>query len=187
VDKNGDRVGSFRGVSGTLRREGRRKCCGYSEVSMWQPPPVSVIDQGVGTREQVLNVPIAYRWYGPDKPSSMLSTDVWLLLLLPWLYWKRNWVVDLRTTQPGWRLCREPFFLGAVGSVQRCWWLVKGCHIRRPPTGSVCQTYVDWRGKHTCPIGWVFPYRVYIDSNRRDSQTWVTACSWLSSSSNLQD
>jgi hypothetical protein len=24
-----------RGISGTLGREGRRKCCGYSEVSMW--------------------------------------------------------------------------------------------------------------------------------------------------------
>jgi hypothetical protein len=61
VDKNGDRTGPFKGISGTLRREGRGECCGYSEVSMWQPPPVSVMDRGVDTREQVLNVPIACR------------------------------------------------------------------------------------------------------------------------------
>jgi hypothetical protein len=27
--------GTSRGISGTLRREGWGKCCGYSEVSMW--------------------------------------------------------------------------------------------------------------------------------------------------------
>jgi hypothetical protein len=32
VDKNGDQVGPFRGVSGTLGREGRRERCGYSEI-----------------------------------------------------------------------------------------------------------------------------------------------------------
>jgi hypothetical protein len=52
--------GAIRVISGTLGREGRGECCGYSEISMWQPPPVSVKDIGVGTREQVLNVPITY-------------------------------------------------------------------------------------------------------------------------------
>jgi hypothetical protein len=46
---------------------------------------VSVEDQGVGTREQVLNVPITCRQYGPGKPSSLLSIDVWLSPLLHWL------------------------------------------------------------------------------------------------------
>jgi hypothetical protein len=32
VDKNRDRAGSFRRISGTLRKEGRGECCGYSEV-----------------------------------------------------------------------------------------------------------------------------------------------------------
>jgi hypothetical protein len=27
--------GASRGISGTLEREGRGECCGYSEVSMW--------------------------------------------------------------------------------------------------------------------------------------------------------
>jgi hypothetical protein len=30
-----DRAGPVGGISGTLRREGWRECCGYSEVSMW--------------------------------------------------------------------------------------------------------------------------------------------------------
>jgi hypothetical protein len=36
--------------------------------------------------------------------------------------------------------------------------------------GSVRGIYVDWREKHTCHVDRVFSYRVYIDSNRRDSQ-----------------
>jgi hypothetical protein len=51
--------GTIRGISGILRREGLGECCGYFEVSMLYPSPVSVKDQGVDTREQVLNVPIA--------------------------------------------------------------------------------------------------------------------------------
>jgi hypothetical protein len=61
LDKNRDRTGPFRGISETLRREGQGECCGCSEVSMWYPPPVLVKDRGVDTREQVLNIPIAYR------------------------------------------------------------------------------------------------------------------------------
>jgi hypothetical protein len=56
VDKNGDRTRLFRGISGTLGREGRGECCGYSNVFFVVAPPVSVKDRGVGTREQVLNV-----------------------------------------------------------------------------------------------------------------------------------
>jgi hypothetical protein len=62
------------------------------------------------------------------------------------------------------------FFSGAVGSIQRCWWLAKGCHIRGPPVGSIRWAYVDWRGKRTCRVGQVFPCMVYINSNRCDSQ-----------------
>jgi hypothetical protein len=67
-------------------------------------------------------------------------------------------------------LCQEPFFSGPVGSVQIYRHLVKGCHVQGPPAGSVRRTYVDWHGKHTCHVGRVFPCRVYIDSNCRDSQ-----------------
>jgi hypothetical protein len=44
-------------------------------------------------------------------------------------------------------LCREPYFSRAV-------------HM----------AYVDWRGKCTYRVYQVFPYRVYIDSNRHDSR-----------------
>jgi hypothetical protein len=32
LDKNRDRVGPFKGISGTLGSEGWGECCGYSEV-----------------------------------------------------------------------------------------------------------------------------------------------------------
>jgi hypothetical protein len=67
-------------------------------------------------------------------------------------------------------LCREPFFSGAVGSVEICRRLVKGCHVRGSPAGSVRWAYVDRHGKRTCRVGRVFPCRVYIDSNHRDSR-----------------
>jgi hypothetical protein len=61
-------------------------------------------------------------------------------------------------------------FLRSGDSVQLCRRLVKGCHVRGPPEGSVRRTYVDWRVKRTCHVGRIFPGRVYIDLNRRDSQ-----------------
>jgi uncharacterized membrane protein YqaE (UPF0057 family) len=134
---------TIREISGNLRRVGRGECFGYSRVFYVVAPPVSVKDRGVGTREQVLNVLIACRCYGPSKPNNLLSTDVWLSLLLQCLCWERNWVADLRITQPGYGLCWEPFFSEAVGSIQRCWWLVKGCHVWGSPAGSVRQAYVD--------------------------------------------
>jgi hypothetical protein len=54
-------------------------------------------------------------------------------------------------------LCQEPFFSRAVGSVQICRRLVKGCHVRGPPAGSVRWAYVDWRGKRTCRVDRVSP------------------------------
>jgi hypothetical protein len=56
-----------------------------------------------------------------------------------------------------WGLCREPFFSGAVALSIVVEDFVKSCHVRGPPTGSVCQAYVDWRGKRTCRVDWVFP------------------------------
>jgi hypothetical protein len=35
---------------------------------------------------------------------------------------------------------------------------------------SVRVMYMDWRRKHTCRVDRVFPCRVYIDLNRRDSR-----------------
>jgi hypothetical protein len=79
------------------------------------------------------------------------------------------------------------FFLESSDSIQLCQWLIKGCDVRGPPSGSVHRAYMDWCGKRTYRVGRVFLCRVYIDSNHRDSRIWVIACSWLSSSSNLLD
>jgi hypothetical protein len=109
-----------------------------------------------------------------------------LSALLQWLLGEKlRWVP--RTTQPGWEVESGALFLRSSESVQLCWVSVKDCHVRGPPTENVCRAYVDWRGKRTWRVGQVFPCRVYIDSNRRDSRIWVTACLWLPSSINLQD
>jgi hypothetical protein len=34
-NKNGDRVGPIRGISGALRREEWEECCGHFKVSVW--------------------------------------------------------------------------------------------------------------------------------------------------------
>jgi hypothetical protein len=65
-------------------------------------------------------------------------------------------------------------FLGSSDSVQLCRWLMKSCYVWRLPIGSVHRAYVEWHEKRTCHIGLIFPCRVYIDSNRRDSQIWVS-------------
>jgi hypothetical protein len=110
-----------------------------------------------------------------------------LSLPLQWLSWERNWGGSHGPLSRAERWSREHFFSGAVVSVQPYRRLMKGCHVRGPPAGSVRRAYVDRCGKRTCRVGRVFPCRVYIDSNRRDSRIWVTACSWLPSSNNLQD
>jgi hypothetical protein len=67
-------------------------------------------------------------------------------------------------------LCREPFFSGAVTLSIAVDDFAKGCHVRRPPVGSVRQAYMDWCGKCTCHVDQVFSCRVYIDSNHHASR-----------------
>jgi hypothetical protein len=49
-----------------------------------------------------------------------------------------------------------------LGSSRVCPMLLVACE-RLPRTGTAHR-------KRTCHVGWVSPYRVYIDSNHRDSQ-----------------
>jgi hypothetical protein len=136
---------------------------------------VSVKDRGVGTHEQVLNVPITYRRYGPGKPSSLPSIEGGFTPTLQWLSWERNLVqthgsvsrcavdcVGSPFSQEQW-LC--PLLLTTTWKVAMRWpheirmmwdhtWTERGMHV-------VC-----WSG---------FPYKVYIDSSH-DSRIWVTAC-----------
>jgi hypothetical protein len=126
--------------------------------------------------------------YGSSKPSSRLVTEAWLFPTISLAVVGEKLGTDPWISQLAYcGLCREPFFSGAMDlfkSVDDC---TKGCHVRGLSVGSVHQAYVDWRGKHTCRVGRVFPCRVYIALNHRDSHIWVTACSWLPSSSNLLD
>jgi uncharacterized membrane protein YqaE (UPF0057 family) len=166
----------------------RESAMTISRFSIWLPPPVSVKDQGVGTHEQVLNVPITCWWYVPSKPSSRPLIDAWLCphCFIGWLGREAGYIPTDRSANALW-IVSGALFLGSSGPAQLCWWLVKDYHIRGSPTGSVCRVYVDWHGKRTCRVGQVFPCRVCIDSNHYDSWIWVTDCSWLPSSSNLLD
>jgi hypothetical protein len=67
-------------------------------------------------------------------------------------------------------LCWESIFLGMVVLSIAVEDFAKDCHVRGLPIGSVRRTYVDRRGKHTCHVGRVFPYMVYINSNHCDSR-----------------
>jgi hypothetical protein len=82
-----------------------------------------------------------------------------------------------RTTHLGWEVESGALFLRSSESVQLCWVSVKGCHVQGPPIRSVRRAYVDWCGNHTWHVGWVFPCRLYIDSNRRDSD--MTNCLFM--------
>jgi hypothetical protein len=139
-------------------------------------------------------VPVSKYWMyrshvsamGPINQVTCCRHMLGLSLLLQWLSWERNWGGSHGPLSRAERWSQEHFFLGAVVSIQPCRWLIKGCHVRRPPAGSVRRAYVDWREMCACCVAQVFPCRVYIDSDCRDSQIRVTACSWLPSS-NLLD
>jgi hypothetical protein len=110
--------------------------------------------------------------YGPSKPSSQLSTEAWLfsttLLAV---------VGEKLRTDPwiGWLSCcglGAPF-LRDSGCIQIYWWLHERLlyvdHVRYVWSRAILRPSVEsvWR------VGRVFPYRVYIDSDHRDSRIWV--------------
>jgi hypothetical protein len=176
------------GIRGTLGREGRESVVAILRFLYGIPRLCRLRTEGL--------VPVSKYWmyrsyasdYGPCKPSSRLSTEAWLFSTASLADVGEKLGTDPQIGQlTCCGLCRKPFFSGAVDLFKFVDDCVKGCHIRGLPTVSVHRPYVDWHGKHTCRVGRVFLCRVYIYSNRRDSQIWVTACSWLSSSSNLRD
>jgi hypothetical protein len=136
---------------------------------------MSIKDWWVGHREQVLNIQMACRRHGPDKPSSQLSTEG---LICPhcfngWIgretgygptdrlavvLWIGSGALFLRSSDPAqfyWRLHERLLY---VDYARYAWSRV----IREPSMESV------WH------VGWVFPCRVYIDLNHHDSQIWVS-------------
>jgi hypothetical protein len=112
--------------------------------------------------------------YGSSKPSSLTSTEGGFTPTTSMVGLGKKLDTYPRINQSAcYGLGREPFFLGSSGSVHRYWWLrekllytdrvryVWSRVIRGPSVKSI------WR------VGWVFPCRVYIDSNHRNSQIWV--------------
>jgi hypothetical protein len=54
-------MGSLGGSVEPSEGKGGESVVAIPRFSMWYPPPVSVEDRVVGTREQVLNIPITCR------------------------------------------------------------------------------------------------------------------------------
>jgi hypothetical protein len=137
-------------------------------------------------------VPVSKYWtyqshagvMGPVSWYSCVTTWLKPLSPTPRLSWGRRNEVTKTTVEP---VClRSPRLLPCVGA----YFVLVGTSKRLP-------TWTTWDvGSGTLHVSsvesvwhvdWVFPCRVYINSNRRDSRIWVTAYSWLPSSSNLLD
>jgi hypothetical protein len=136
-------------------------------------------------------VPVSKYWTYRSHASDMCLVSLVachqqvldLSTLLQWLCWKRNWGRSHEPLSRAERWSWEHFFSGALhpsNPVDDSWKVATyGDRLQ--------EDYVEWCGKHMCHVGWIFSCWVYIDSNRHDSRIWVTACSWLPSSSNLLD
>jgi hypothetical protein len=130
--------GVLRWKGETTDWEGQEVVCGKSAPPMLYSPPVSVKNQWVGPHEQVLNIPIAWWWYGSSKPSSLSLTEAWLKSTASLVGLGEKLGTNPWIGQSAWcELYQEPFFSKAVGSVQVCQRLVKGCHVRGLAVGSV--------------------------------------------------
>jgi hypothetical protein len=117
--------------------------------------------------------------YGPSKPSSLLSTDVWLSLLLHWFARERNWVWTHWSVGQHAMDCVRSHF-------SREQWLCPTLSLTHEGLLYVDHVWYIWSYtirelsvKSAWRVGQVFPCKVYIDSNLRDSWIWVTAYLWL--------
>jgi hypothetical protein len=101
--------------------------------------------------------------YGPSKPSSWSPTGVWLTPPASLVGSGEKLGMDPQINQLACcGLCRKSFFSGAVGSVQICRRLAKGCYrwITWDMYGP--GPYADWAWKSMWRVRRVFPCMVYI-------------------------
>jgi hypothetical protein len=126
----------------TVGKEGRGVVCGKQGCS---PPPVSVKDRWVGPYEQVLNVPIAGRWYEPGKPSSWLSTKACLFSIASLVVVGEKMSMDSRIWRSSsYGLCQEPFFSGVVDLHKSVEDFMKGCYAVTAWDTYGLRPYADW-------------------------------------------
>jgi hypothetical protein len=127
-----------------------------------------------------------YRSHANDIGPVSLVASCWQTLgflhyFIGWLGRKTGYVPVNRSVGVLW-IVSGALFLGSSDSVGDSWKVAT--YGDRPQevyaggtwtsVGSVCVMLIRF-----------FPCRVYIDLNHRDSWIWVTACSWLPSSSNF--
>jgi hypothetical protein len=83
--------------------------------------------------------------YGPSKPSSWSPIGAWLMLTASLVGKGEKLGTDTRIGQPAcYGLCREPFFSGAIGSVQICRCLTKGLYMWTTWDTYGPRPYADW-------------------------------------------
>jgi hypothetical protein len=103
---------------------------------------------GLAPHKQVLNVPIACRWYGPDKPSSRMSIEAWLFPTAPWAVVGKKLGIDPRIDQSSCcGLCWEPFFSSAVDLFKSVDDHTKGCYVWTAWDMYGHRPYADWAWK----------------------------------------
>jgi hypothetical protein len=159
---------------------------GRSGSGMWQADTSKVIGPALcQLRTDELATASKYWMYrshaGDMSPVSLIVGHRQKLGLCPLLHWlvrERSWVWTRGSVSRRAVDCVGSPFFGSSGicpnlspsregllhvdHVRYVWsWTIHGLSVR-----SV------W-----C-VSQVFPYRVYIDSNHRDSRIWVTACLW---------
>jgi hypothetical protein len=124
--------------------------------------------------------------YRPSKSSSWLPTVAWLYphCFIGWLMRETGYGPIDRSADMLW-IVLGAIFLGSSDPAQLCWWLHERLlyvdHVRYVWSWTIhgLSVKIMWR------VGRVFPCRVYINSNHRDSQIWVIACLWQSLCSNF--
>jgi hypothetical protein len=134
---------------------------------------VSVKDRWVSPHEQVLNIPIACRWYRLGKPTRRPSTQCWIC---PYCF------IGWPERETGYRLMDQSvgvlcivsgtLFLRSSGTAQLCG------RLRERLLCVAHEIRMVWDHTQTergiCVACWSdFPCKVYINSNHRDSRIWV--------------
>jgi hypothetical protein len=111
-----DRVGPLGGKHRAISWEVKECVVARWDLQGCSPHQCQLRTDGLPpSREQVLNVPIAYQRYEPDKPISWLSTEACLFPIASLTVMWEKLGTDPRTGQLACcELGREPFFSGAI-------------------------------------------------------------------------